>query len=426
MKRFHIFLSIVCTFLLISCAKDKCTTKTTYLKYTPIYKSVDEIRQPISFESARELKNPGKIYLYHSFILVNEQLEGIHIFDNSNPSNPVNLGFLKIQGNLDMAIKNNMLYADSYIDLLTIDLSNPLNATLVDRDNNVFPSYGTDDNGRLLVAYKSEMVTEEVACGQIASPWGTPFEQGAVVAMSNQGGLTNSGFSSGRSGDATAGVGGSMARFTVNGDYLYTVDNSSLHSFNITNRSNPEDLGSSTIGWANIETIFPYQNMLFIGSNTGMFIYDISSPSQPTLLSQFEHANACDPVFVSGNRAYVTLRGGTRCQNFTNQLEVVDISDIQNPSLVSTHAMSNPHGLSIKNDKLYLCDGAAGLKVFDSSDDFQISNRLLYHDNSISTYDVIASPYRNVILVVGSDGLIQYDNSNPSNMIRLSKIPVVK
>jgi hypothetical protein len=424
-----IFTIFSLVFTLSSCTKDKCTTKMTYVKYEPVYKTLAEIRQPVTMESPRPLKNPGKIYLYHSYLLINEQLEGIHIIDNSNPSSPANVAFLKIEGNLDMAIKGNMLYADNYIDLVTIDLSNPMQATLVDRDMNVFPNYGEDQNGRLCVAYSSKEVTEEIECGQISGGgFGNPMmEQGISVAMMSQGGSTSgSSGLSGRSGDATSGVGGSMARFTINGNYLYTVDNSNLHTFDINDLSNPNEIANSNIGWANIETIFPYQNMLFIGSNSGMFIYDLTNPASPQQVSVFEHANACDPVFVNGNRAYVTLRGGNRCQNFTNQLDIVDITNLQNPTLVASHPMFNPHGLSIKSNKLYLCDGTEGLKVFDATDDFDLPNRKLSQDNSITTYDAIASPYRDVLLVIGKDGLFQYDISNSNSLVRLSALPVQK
>jgi hypothetical protein len=82
--------------------------------------------------------------------------------------------------------------------------------------------------------------------------------------------------------------------------------------------------------------------------------------------------------------------------------------------------------LSIKNNILYLCDGNAGLKVFDASNDLEIGNNLLSSDNSIATYDVIASPYRDVLLVIGKDGLAQYNIANPSSIVKLSTIPVLR
>jgi len=157
-----------------------------------------------------------------------------------------------------------------------------------------------------------------------------------------------------------------------------------------------------------------------------MFIYDVSNPASPVQLSFFQHAQACDPVFVSDDKAYVTLRGGTPCQNFDNQLDVIDITDLTNPILIASHTMTNPHGLSVKDNTLFLCDGTAGLKVFDVTNPQTIGDRLLASDKDIKTYDVIASPYRDIIFVIGDDGFFQYDVSDPENMIRLSHISVAK
>lgn len=429
MKQIKLFAVLaVALFFVASCTKDSCKTTTTYVKYEPIYMSLDEIRQPIAVESSRALKYPGKIYLYHNYLLINEKLEGIHVIDNNDPSNPVNVGFIKIEGNVDMAVKGNILYADSYIDLLTIDISDINNPQILDRDEDVFPFYGTDVDGRLCVGFEGKEVTEDLACGEAPiAGWGNPWmmEEQAFTTMANTGGgATSIPSSAARSSDAAVGVGGSMARFTINGDYLYTVDNSSLHVFNIANLTNPQESGVQNVGWANIETIFPHENNLFIGSNSGMFIYSLANPEEPNQLSFFEHAQACDPVYVDGDRAYVTLRGGTPCQNFTNQLDVIDISNLTAPQLVASHTMIQPHGLSKKGETLYICDGSAGIKVFDASNDFEIGDRLLAQDASITTYDVIASPFRDVALVIGKDGFYQYDISDPANMQKISEIPV--
>ena len=101
-----------------------------------------------------------------------------------------------------------------------------------------------------------------------------------------------------------------MARFSIVNNYLYTVNNSQLTSFNITTANNPVKTATQTVGW-NIETIYPFSNKLFIGSMTGMFIYDISNPATPVAQGQFTHVRSCDPVIADGNYAYVTLRGGT-------------------------------------------------------------------------------------------------------------------
>jgi hypothetical protein len=89
--------------------------------YEPIYVSASETG--IVFGPARSLKQPGKIYLYGQFLLVNERYEGIHVFDNADPAKPLPVGFLRIPGNLDVAVRNRVLYADHLGDLVALDVS---------------------------------------------------------------------------------------------------------------------------------------------------------------------------------------------------------------------------------------------------------------------------------------------------------------
>jgi hypothetical protein len=91
--------------------------------YKPVYASDEEVS--ILFEAARPLKKPGKIYAYGHYLLVNEKGEGIHFFDNTNPEDPQQLGFLRVYGNIDMAIRNNILFVDHIGDLVSLDISDP-------------------------------------------------------------------------------------------------------------------------------------------------------------------------------------------------------------------------------------------------------------------------------------------------------------
>src|SRR5688500_12067850 len=61
------------------------------------------------------------------------------------------------------------------------------------------------------------------------------------------------------------GVGGSLARFTIAGNYLYTVDQTDLKVFDISDPANPVFRRSIPVGFE-IETIFPFKDRLFIGS----------------------------------------------------------------------------------------------------------------------------------------------------------------
>ncbi|MFT5834184.1 MAG: hypothetical protein ACI97N_001818 [Cognaticolwellia sp.] len=397
-----------------SCMQDTCTREITYTKYTPIFISTAEIRQDAVIAVSRDLEKPGKIYFYNNYIFINELREGIHIIDNADPSAPQNLGFIEIKGNVDIAVKDNMLFADNYMDLLAIDITNPLAPVQMSRQQDVFPTLGEDTGGNVLAYYETEVVTEMTEC---SSNWfgGGLFRQDDVFIATN---FSNGG---GATPASPQGVGGSMARFTIVDNYLYTVDNADLHTFDISNTSSPTEISMVQVGW-NIETIFPNADKLFIGSANGMFIYSISNPSTPSFISEFSHVGACDPVFVDGDLAYVTLRSGTLCEGFNNQLDVVDISNPSQPSLLKTYEMDNPHGLSIVDNRMFLCEGDYGLKVLDIEDEMDIEELKYYKD--FSTYDVIALP-NDILLVIGKDGFYQYDYSDIDNLVQLSKIEVL-
>ena len=219
--------------------------------------------------------------------------------------------------------------------------------------------------------------------------------------------------------NANNGVGGSMARFAIVDNYLCTVSNSNLKVFDINQPQQPRQVQDVKLG-LNIETIFPYNNMLFIGSRTGMHIYDNANPLQPVFLSQYQHVASCDPVVVQGNYAYVTLRSGTPCRFGDNLLDVINIANPRSPSRVQSIPMLNPHGLGIDGNVLFVCEGEHGLKIFDATDPAKPVEKQFIKD--IRTYDVI--PRNKVLLVVGKDGLMQYDYSDVDNPRLLSMIPL--
>jgi len=413
-----LFLASAMALSLTGCLQDECEATSTFIELEPVFQTENQIRQPIEMDSPRPLENPGKIYVYGNYLLVNEIREGVHIIDNKDPRNPVNISFIRIAGNVDMVVRNHFLYVDNYVDLLTIDIQNPASPRMVTRTEDVFPSLGFDPNRGHLVYYREVQRTEEATCDVPNEGW---FWRDDRVLVNTD---AMGSFAEANGARATAnGIGGSMARFTLVDHYLYTVGENDLQVFDLTNATSPTLKNNVYIGWG-IETIFPYGENLFIGSQTGMFIFDNKNRTAPTMMSVFQHARACDPVFVEGNFAYVTLRDGTTCENFNNQLDIVDISNLYDPKLLKTHPMHRPHGLSVVNKTVYLCDDDEGLKVFDANDWREL--KALSHLDHFATYDVITLPSVNRAIVVGRDGLYQFDISDPAKLRELSLLPVVK
>lgn len=413
-----IFAGFVGLVLLPGCLRDTCTSTRTFVRFDPVYKTLEECRVGLAVESPRALKKPGKIYSIGNYILITEISEGIHVIDNSDATHPTPLVFWKIPGNVDMAIRDHYLYADQYIDLLTIDIDDLLHPEIVCRAENVFALNGFDPSRGYLVDYLKTSVTEEISCDdpRVNNTW---FWQGDVLfaadaAFSNTNGpiRKNSGV------PAVAGVSGSYSRFGQYDDFLYCVDNSSLRPFSLANPACPSALTPLFIGW-NIETIFPFKDRLFVGSQTGVQIFNASNPAQPVQEAIFNHASGCDPVVCDDENAYVTIHDGTTCNGTFNQLDIIDIRNLPAASLRKSYPMTKPKGLSVAGNYLYLCDD--GLKVFDKTDALKLNE--LAHIRGLATYDVIALDDTH-ILVVGDDGFYQYDVTNPKAPKEISRISV--
>lgn len=218
------------------------------------------------------------------------------------------------------------------------------------------------------------------------------------------------------------GTGGSMARFAITGNTLYIVSKQSLEVYNIADAANPVKSITKDMG-VGIETIFPYQNQLFIGANDGMYIYNNSTPNNPSLITKYTHFQSCDPVVVQGTYAYVTLRNGVICRNGagSSSLDVVDVSNPASPKLVNSQNMQTPYGLGVAGNRLFVCEGDNGLKVFDVTNPELPVIKQQFTD--IASYDVIVR--KNNLIITGTKGLFQYQYDDQDNVTLLSKIPVL-
>ena len=408
--------------LLFSSCEDKFTRE--YMANSPIYMSYDELRTSIKQVEAKELEATGKIYFKDNFIFIINPLQGIHIIDNSDPSNPTNTTFIEIPGCIDMAAKDNILYVDSYVDLVSLDISDITNIQQVDRISDVlpytlppydenYPIAFIDHELGVVIGWEVMIVREE----QSHYYYPIYYENG----FSGDGIRITTDVANGGMGEQGVGIGGSMARFGILDETLYAVDNSKLNIFDISNTSDPVQKSTFYVGW-NVETMFLYDDKAFFGTSNGMTIYDLTNRYSPNYISEFWHVTSCDPVVIQGDYAYITLRGGNDCGNEINALEVVSITDISNPELISSYPMDHPYGLGIDENTLFVCDGESGLKIYNASDPLTIDENMIATFPDIDAFDVI--PLNNILLLIGKDGLYQYSYSDLQNIELLSTISI--
>lgn len=231
--------------------------------------------------------------------------------------------------------------------------------------------------------------------------------------------------------ESDSGVAGSYARFIVVDNFMYIVDDASIKTFDVTDAANPQQVDQKPVG-DRIESIFRFEDKLFIGSGAGLFIYQISTDGLPVELSAtsyFDTFNtfACDPVVANSTHAYVTLNslariaqpcGGEVSIN-VNELRVYDITDLTQPVQVAEYPMSAPKGVGLDGNTLFVCDNDQGLKIYDVSNPEAIQE--IKHIDTFTAFDVI--PLNGLLLVVGPKNVYQFDYNDLENIRLLAEIP---
>jgi hypothetical protein len=424
--KFNLFLlTLAGIILFIFSCKDTYKETRTYMANVPIYMSYNALREPVETSAPQAITSMGKIYIKDHFLFVNEKYKGIHVFDNSDPSNPVNLSFINIPGNVDLSVKGIYLYADSYVDLVVLDITDVTQVEEVKRINDIFPytipdveeSYPIapiDQEKGVITGWTVEEYTE-VTEGDIAPPPIYYYDKLGGIYLSE-----TTGAGSGDMTTTTVGVGGSLARCIIADDILYILNQYQLQLVDISTPDSPM-AGTKFDLWWMAETVFIDSTFLYIGTQTGMLIYDIKEPAMPVYLTAYDHMQSCDPVVVDQGIAYVTMRSGNWCGGWQNQMDVINISNPKNPVLLKSYPLAEPYGLGIDTPVLFVCDGSAGLKIFDVTDPYTIDDHLIKSYPGIQATDVI--PLDGILILIGTTGIIQYDYSDLNNILEISRIP---
>ncbi len=405
LMKFTLFIGL--TLLLASCTKEFGTTKVTYTKATPIYKTASEVRNQVLNSSAPTIENIGKVFVGENYLLIGDENKGIHIIDNSDQSNPQEVNFLNIPGNYDFYVENNTLYANNYFDLVKLDISDMRNARVLQRNESALIKdesikFGGGDTESLLVGFEFERVTEEVdhdtkLWDYISDGQNTIyFDYADEVIPPSSIPTSFVGNSSGQSGTTN--------RFIVKEDKMYILTASGIDEYN----AQLEELKSTRVPAQGLETIFERNDHIYIGSQSAMLVYSVEN-DQLVHKGTFRHQIACDPVLpVSDDIAYVTTRAGGTCPGDENILYVVS-TDLRTGSFSEAQIinMLNPFGMALSQDMLFVAEGDRGLTIFDATTRSNL--KMLKRHSNIVAYDVLPHPTRtDVILIASGDKIDQY------------------
>ncbi len=419
MKNLALLLFSVTLLALPGC-KNYVDEYVTYTINEPLFMVASEFRSTVAVEEPQPIKEQGKIVFYSGYLYISQSGEGIHVIDNRDPSNPRNIAFIELLGNADIHVREGVLYADSYVDLVWFDMSDPAEPVFKGRKEEVFPQALPPTENDFGIDYAKSMDKEK----GIVVGWKTVERKELVRDYKPRwwgwGGWQEYAMDSNALSSANSvGATGSMSRFAIYKENLYTVMNNMLGIFDLSGEA-PVKKGDNMYVGFNVETIFSYKDCLFMGTPTGMIIYSVEDPLRPEYQSMITHVFGCDPVVVEDDIAYITVRSGTFCGQDADQLIIVNVANTKSPKHIVTYNMKSPKGLGIDNGTLFVCSD--GLQVFDSEDPTTIMANRLAHFKEMDGFDVI--PYNNVLMMIAEDGIYQYDYTDVQQIKQLSRLPI--
>ena len=401
--------------VLSSCEKEGIEVSGTYM-YTvlvPEYRARVDVHAEVERQAPRELCEAGAIYARGRYLFVGHAGEGWHVIDNADPRAPRNLAFWRVPGTSQISFLGDRAVVDSYGDVLLLDVDADLSIEVARAvPNALLGTYYAAANQKdsVLVGHRTELVTEEyvgahyptyLICGDFAGGGFAAANASSVAAQSAE-----------RGGSADFGTGvdqaGSFSRFAVAGETLYALENGLIHPVGL--RPDAPSYEPVYVSF-DIETVVARDGYLYLGAASGMHVLDLAEPGRPVHVATYAHVTGCDPVAVEGDRAVVTVRDGRDCNNDAdvNVLIVLDISDPTAPRPLHTRQMRHPHGVALRGDRVYVCEGDHGLVALELDATRSTVSRVVAQRDDPAT-DVIALPYEGglSVLTIGPEGLRQY------------------
>jgi hypothetical protein len=338
--------------------------------------------------------NPNNMYLYDTLLLVSDSLNGLLIYSVADEQTPRYRAHIPVRGNHGMAMKDSIIYVNSWGAILAMRLVNDTNyeVTAVIKDDPYHSDMGYFEN------YGHASYTGGLGCSA------------APLATDAYGGGTESG--------GSGGTGGSYAIFAVIDSFLYYINNRELITMDISDAAKPRKLSETSVDWS-IETLFPTRDYLFIGGSSGMYVMDRTNPSQPTVKGSITHFRARDPVVVKDSMAYVTLRAGFNSRIITtDELMVVNLALITSPKLVKEIPLKTPYGLAIADTLLFVAQGSNGWTLFGLSDPHNPASLKSWSTPDVKDFIWIGDR----LYVMCFDRIKIYSVSDPLNPVLVSDV----
>ncbi|ASD63235.1 LVIVD repeat-containing protein [Bdellovibrio bacteriovorus] len=272
---------------------------------------------------------------------------------------------------------------DSFMGIVTLNNSNPLRPEFTSRINSMsVVAAPIEENNILYVADQYFIRTIDITDAA------NPVSLGSSARFSATGGYINA--------------------LAKKGSLLYTIEGSFLGIYNVADPANILQVASPS--YASMMELTVSGNMLLAASgSTGLRVFDISTPTSPSLSGTYNSPGSARHAILDGTYAY--LADGTA------GLQVVDVSNPASPTAVATYDTAGTAiSLAKKGNYVFVAD-SGHVEVIDVTDPLNPTlkttmNKTLF-GGANSKAVVIKGNYLYVLLY---DGIEVFDISDIDNI----------
>jgi hypothetical protein len=213
----------------------------------------------------------------------------------------------------------------------------------------------------------------------------------------------------------------SMSAFAVHDQRLYAAGYNYVSVFDLSDPSNPGLLGDFEIS-GRLLNMYRNSSTLFVASSWGVYAYDLSGTDIPQARGIIPHSYiSAKSAALAGNGEYLymTVREGRYNDHFAlSRLMVLRINDLTDMELLSMHQLDTPRGLDVLGSLLYVCDGAWGLRILDLSN--PALPQRIHRVEGYNAYDVMIR--EGLLFLSDTNGMYIFDMSDAAAPVLLTRL----
>jgi hypothetical protein len=140
-KQDKILMYFIAVMLILAPSCNKAYRDLEYSAYKPILMSRSDLLNSVTITEARTVDTVFKVGFCGDNLLVGKTYKGIHVLDISESGNVRNLSFISVPGIIDFVVNDSVIFVNNSVDLVAIKLISPTQIQVLDREEDVLPSF---------------------------------------------------------------------------------------------------------------------------------------------------------------------------------------------------------------------------------------------------------------------------------------------